>query len=578
MLDFRSADVHSPSDLVRLKWVQNLPEIAVRAGTINTNNILLPLIDGLTDDDTHVCVALAAQIAEIVPYFDPQDVVGLFGPLEKLLCMDSYEIRDQSVQSISRILLSLPEDEVERNGVPLLNRLAKHIYWAPRASAATLLSIFYRRIRDRSGICKLFTTLSTDSSALVRKAIAQSAHNFAASLDLSTLQTTFSPAFKSLLEDESEPVQLAAVENFAEVARQFNVISGGVPEYFHILFKKWMSEKSMRLRYAIVGQFTAICTHVKVTTDDIQIMELFSKFLVAPRMSDEGLQTRINAINQLPKLSNLLLPETRWQLLLPMLNAQKSDRSIQFRVALTVATIELIEQCDEEEISLTGLRELFIHLLKDEAAEVRLQAISGFQAYNKKLDYEIFCKDILPLMFDMTTDNEWRVRVAIVEYIPDIGRQLGELFFSNELIDLLFIWLCDPVHSMRVATVNVIGELCGMFGTDWSDTTIVGRLVTLMGHCNYLHRIVGLLTVQAIIEFISTDKLSQVLLPKVLELCQDKVPNVRIVVCNTLAKLILVYSPATSAVRAAVTKWIEESDPEVKGYVARVLDMTRGAE
>lgn len=49
----------------------------------------------------------------------------------------------------------------------------------------------------------------------------------------------------------------------------------------------------------------------------------------------------------------------------------------------------------------------------------------------------------MPAIIDLAQDGKWRVRLAIVEYMPLLAEQLGQKFFDEKLLKLCMAWLTD---------------------------------------------------------------------------------------------------------------------------------------
>lgn len=89
---------------------------------------------------------------------------------------------------------------------------------------------------------------------------------------------------------------------------------------------------------------------------------------------------------------------------------------------------------------------------------------------------------------ELAEDKQWRVRQAIIEYIPLLAKQLGKAFFDEQLGNLCMSWLGDNVYSIREsATVN-LRKLTDVFGVDWARQTIVPKVLQMGTHPNYLYR------------------------------------------------------------------------------------------
>jgi serine/threonine-protein phosphatase 2A regulatory subunit A len=64
----------------------------------------------------------------------------------------------------------------------------------------------------------------------------------------------------------------------------------------------------------------------------------------------------------------------------------------------------------------------------------------------------------LPAIVELAEDRHWRVRLAIIEYIPLLASQLGVGFFDDKLGALCMQWLQDKVciSTSCVTTVKVL--------------------------------------------------------------------------------------------------------------------------
>ena len=67
---------------------------------------------------------------------------------------------------------------------------------------------------------------------------------------------------------------------------------------------------------------------------------------------------------------------------------------------------------------------------------------------------ELLSQSLLPAIVQLAEDKQWRVRLAIIEYIPLLASQLGMKFFDEKLGGLCMSWLGDPVYSIREAATR----------------------------------------------------------------------------------------------------------------------------
>jgi serine/threonine-protein phosphatase 2A regulatory subunit A len=121
-----------------------------------------------------------------------------------------------------------------------------------------------------------------------------------------------------------------------------------------------------------------------------------------------------------------------------------------------------------------------------ESLKLRLISVIGIQ---------LLADNLLPAIVELAEDKSWRVRQAIIEYIPLLATQLGRAFFDDQLANLCMSWLGDTVYSIREAATTNLKKLTEVFGVEWARTQIVPKVVNMGTHPNYLYRMT---TVQAI--------------------------------------------------------------------------------
>lgn len=101
---------------------------------------------------------------------------------------------------------------------------------------------------------------------------------------------------------------------------------------------------------------------------------------------------------------------------------------------------------------------------------------------------DLLSQSLLPAIVQLAEDKQWRVRLAIIEYIPLLASQLGVKFFDEQLSDLCMGWLGDTVFSIREAATQNLKKLTEVFGVDWSKESIIPKVMAMGQHPNYLYR------------------------------------------------------------------------------------------
>ena len=101
---------------------------------------------------------------------------------------------------------------------------------------------------------------------------------------------------------------------------------------------------------------------------------------------------------------------------------------------------------------------------------------------------DLLSQSLLPAIVQLAEDKQWRVRLAIIEYIPLLASQLGVKFFDEKLSSLCMSWLGDTVFSIREAATQNLKKLTDVFGVDWANEAIIPKVMAMGQHPNYLYR------------------------------------------------------------------------------------------
>lgn len=156
----------------------------------------------------------------------------------------------------------------------------------------------------------------------------------------------------------------------------------------------------------------------------------------------------------------------------------------------------------------------------------------------------------------LAEDKQWRVRLAIIEYIPLLASQLGVKFFDEKLSALCMGWLGDTVFSIREAATHNLKKLTEVFGVEWASEAIIPKVMAMGNHPNYLYRMTTcfaitvctrfsiidlypqLTSLQTLATVVSMDVIAKSILPMLDKLVVDDIPNIRFNVAKTYAVLI----------------------------------------
>lgn len=140
---------------------------------------------------------------------------------------------------------------------------------------------------------------------------------------------------------------------------------------------------------------------------------------------------------------------------------------------------------------------------------------------------DLLAQSLLPAIQELAEDKHWRVRLAIIECVPLLASQMGASVFEDKLGLQCFKWLEDQVFSIREAATANLMKLANEFGAEWAKEHLVPAILGMAGNPHYLFRMTLLSAVNQMAPHVPQDTLCSELLPMVVKLTKDPVPNVR---------------------------------------------------
>ena len=69
---------------------------------------------------------------------------------------------------------------------------------------------------------------------------------------------------------------------------------------------------------------------------------------------------------------------------------------------------------------------------------------------NQVIGIDLLAQSLLPAIEELAEDKHWRVRLAIIEYIPLLASQLGAEFFEEKLGPQCMKWLEDQARCLAL--------------------------------------------------------------------------------------------------------------------------------
>ncbi|XP_020798387.1 serine/threonine-protein phosphatase PP2A 65 kDa regulatory subunit-like [Drosophila serrata] len=557
---------------VRLNSIRKLSTIALALGEERTRSELIPfLIEAIYD--VEVLLVLADQLGKFTSFVGgPEFAMYLIPPLESLATIEESVVRDMAVESLRNVANEHSPLDLEIHVVPTLQRLASDDWFPGRLSACSLFSVCYPRLPQpvKESLRASFCKLCQDETAMVRRAATSKLSEFSKVMEIEHLKSDLIPSFVQLAKDEQDSVRLLVVEacpTIAQLLPQEDIEQLILPS-----LRQCAKDPSWRVRCKVAEKFVDLQMAVG---PDITLIGLLPDF--QSLLKDTEAEVRAAVASKVTDFCANLAKANQAQIILncilPSVQDLISDSNSHVRSAVASVIMGLSPILGAYK-TVEDLLPLFYIQLRDECPEVRLNIISKMDCINDIMNIQQVSESILPAVFELAEDSKWRVRLAIVEYMPSLAGQLGQEFFNKKLHGLCQFWLNDHVFAIREAAALNLKKLVKHFGAPWAEQTIIPMILVMSRNTNYLYRMTCLLCLSVLAEACGTDLTVRLLLPTVLQLATDPIANVRFNVAKTLQKMtpFLEASVIEDQVKPTLDKLKVDTDADVKYFAAQAID------
>jgi len=559
---------------LRVNAIKQLRTIATALGPERTREELLPFLQEIIDDDDDVLIAMAEQLGNGVALVGGSAYCHhLIGPLEELCHVEEITVREKALEALTSIAKEMSSDQVVQHLCALIARLASHDWFTSRISVCSLFSVTSPKVSPakRQELLKIYFRLCSDDTPMVRRQAANVLGAVAEVLDQGAARQDLFEAFEKLAKDEQDSVRILAISNCIALGRLDKT-----PENQALIVgvvKACTEDKSWRVRYMVADSVKALCEvfEAKATTD---IFPLYFKLL-----GDQEVEVRTIAAARISAIAAFDPTKEFLETLMPALEKLTMPREHSQHVRASLAgSILQLSPIFGSQLTVDFLISTFLQLIRDECPEVRLSIIHNLECLSSVVSIDVLSQSLLPSIKELGKDRQWRVRLAVINAMPDLAKHLGEDKFTSELSSLFSVWLMDPVFSVRDAFAGSFHRLCTQLGLPWTEANVIPQLKTMLSHKNYLYRISALLSARSLAEAAGGEFIDTHLVPMVVQLTSDPIPNVRF---NAVKTIKAMHPYCVKETPAAVSKHLapclqrllqSDEDPDVKFFAKQALD------
>ncbi len=229
-----------------------------------------------------------------------------------------------------------------------------------------------------------------------------------------------------------------------------------------------------------------------------------------------------------------------------------------------------------KDYSVQKIQPILMDLIKDENSDVRLNVCQGMIKLAPVVGSDLLNSTFLTTLSNMTKDAQWRVRMAVFEFIGDMSKEFGKDIFQKHLESIFITYLTNTAASVRETGIKKANELADKFKADWVVSSFVPKVIESynIDKQGYNYRMCALNSLACVIPYLSKDQVAQSIVPVLVKAMKDPIPNVRF--CS--AKIIRQYNNhfdggvLSSQMVPALKEMVQDTDKDVQYYATVALN------
>ena len=293
-------------------------------------------------------------------------------------------------------------------------------------------------------------------------------------------------------------------------------------------------------------------------------------------LKDSEQEVRSCAVMKLPELCNYLSDSIIQNKIVLNLTQLATDASLHVRLSLA-QTICKIPIRNDPNFFGKSLLPIFQTLFKDEVTEVRVALIQNISFLAGVLDKQQIKVHLLPLLFAITNDKQWRSKLTLLEILPQLCKDLGFEMFKEEFLNLINGFCLDHVQAIRNQAIEDLCQLHATFGPEKMNEILENTYDELLKSSNYIYRVTALQAVAKFRKQLDKQQLYSLIDKAISVAGSDKVPNVRFNLVKMLegtADILKEKQGLWNSAKQTLTGLKNDEDIDVSYFAKTALEKT----
>ena len=530
----------SKNDSIRLFSAKKLTEIGEILGAKRIEDELIPFITDLIlnyEENEEILCEFSNQLLNLLLILRKQNIFSSIGlrSLEILNGNDDENVRQTSVQNLSKLIDSLDEDLITTEIFPLMKRLIENDL-KTKMSCCYLFPIVYPKLKNeeiKREIVLAFYEISHDESPSVRRASADNIKNFCKVNEPKIIEQLVN-LYNDFIKDPVDIVKIYTINSTKEL---LDHLPNEQKEILILNLTQIMSsEKSWRVKYATAECISNICSNFSKNFNEMKFVPLLMLFL-----KDNEPEVKCSVLTNFHIFFENFSLDVFKTNFLPIFNELSNDNNLHVRSVFASTLLKCIKFFQSDEKFLTeSIIPLLTKLLKDEVYEVQYSAVENIDQLIllSSLNNDIMETFILPIIQEGMKNPKWRFRLFIAENLLKVISQIPKEKIKKDFLSIIILLFVDHAEEIRKTSWKIIEEIIKNIDKNFLNDEIWPIQKDKLSSKNYILRIASMNSINYLKEYYEKDFLKNTVIPEIkLTGKKDKIPNVKFCSCNLYKRI-----------------------------------------
>ncbi|PAA79941.1 hypothetical protein BOX15_Mlig017842g4 [Macrostomum lignano] len=556
----------------KLRVVRTMSIIAEKLGSSKIKDTLVPKVDELitasiNNGEDELLLEICQQLGNFPQHMERNSCVCLVPLLGRVLSqVEEVVVGEAAADALIRVIADLTAAQVDSICLPLIKSVFEDdLFCSSRRAGCRLIVPCYCKTQSADHKSELKGRLlnaasQEDEILLVREAAVCQLGQLAqqAAKDRPEILTSL----VALSNDNHRDLRAASVRSLMQMIQYCN--EKDLEAIVMPVLERYSEDAHRNTRQNFASQLAEL--QVAYNKIGKSLCPIFIRL-----WEDNEPEVRRATASNLAAFAEASPKELNGQLVPKLKEHLVNEHDERVRREIIAETVKLLPKLRKEDAS--EVVKTMVSLITDSGSAAAKQAVFDHLKDVLSITSPSDMKaTIIPSLLKLYNDQNWRVRLGVVKNLPELLSAMDDSQVTSTILPAYVSWLRDQAHDIRQAAAIGLGRIVRDRKTLAEGLAKNSALASLATDGNYQFRKVWVLTAQELIEN-GPASCIPLLLPQLMKLSADKVPNVRMALVKALIRLAknLDASVVKKDVSGPLAELIKDSDADVRFYADEAL-------